>query len=210
MNIRKEFIKVKCERKDCPRYNDPCCKISSEIDRVTDYNDIDLFFIGMGGGWREEKLHFPFCGKSGSYMRSIIKYLWELGILFNIALSNTIRGHPKDAQGKDRPPTEEEEQHCRRYLVEDIEKIKPRVLVPTGGCSSTLLLGLPRNTTITSIRGREFEDEDGYKIVPTYHPSFLLRTYNTFDPKKQNEFDVKFINDIKKAISLTSQQSLFF
>jgi DNA polymerase len=198
----KEYLNFNCSV-DC-EYSSFCCQVPTEVIRHND-SQIDILIFGMGPGREEEREKRCFIGRSGKYMRSIIKYLWDhptVG-LFNLAISNNVRFRPVDEYDKDREPTKEEINRCIIHLKRDILALNPKVIVPVGKNASNTLLDL-KNAPMSNIRGVSYELEiDGMRriIVPTWHPSFLVRQYGKFDPSKNNFHDNQFISDITYAIN---------
>lgn len=165
-------------------------------------------FIGMGAG-KDEDINSnprnthrqPWCGRAGKYLRIVIKHLWDDGLEFNIALSNTVRCHPKDSKGKDRAPTTQEEKWCASLLTRDIESVRPKVLVPCGLSASKCIGNYPEDVTMGKIHGKVVS-HNGLTIISTYHASYLTRQYGTFKAQERNSFDLKVIADIRKAVEL--------
>lgn len=162
--------------------------------------------FGMGAGKDEERLRRCFVGRAGKYMRQIIKHLWDnVTGPFNLAISNNVRFHPMDPYGKDREPTREEIDYCIGYLENDIESLDPRVIIPVGINASRTFLTLDDNITMSRLRTMNFEMRIGTKvrqIKPTYHPSFLCRTYGSYKPEEENNFDAFFVNRIVSSLNL--------
>lgn len=167
-------------------------------------------FIGMGAG-KDEDINSnprninrqPWVGRAGKYLRSIVKYLWEESpAKFNIALTNTVRCHPKDDKGKDRAPTPTEEIICHAILSRDIESVRPLVLVPCGASATNSIVRDVSELTMGKLHGVILRSLFEISAIPTYHASFLTRQYGTFKPDEKNTFDNKVIADIIKALKL--------
>lgn len=209
MTINKEFIPCNCNKQDCP-YFSSCDMTSTEVIRHDGREGIDILIFGMGSGKEESKLKRCFVGRAGKYMRSIIQHMWNQSGVFNIALSNNVRFHPMDENGKDREPTVEEISRCLPFLEYDIINLQPRAIVPVGR-NATSTLQFIGDTAMGKLRGRPFEHSILYstvigrmvcstKIVPTWHPSYLCRSYGSFDPSKNNLYDNHFMSDIRLAL----------
>jgi len=208
--MKKEFIKVNCQKTHCRHYMTPCCQIPTEI-VYKDGDKVDIIFVGMGAGKTEEAKGRPFVGKAGKYLRDIIAYLWETtGVSFNIALSNTVRCHPKNSLGKDREPTNEELINCLHHLYEDCSFINPHVIVTCGKSSTHSLITRPADEGIGKVRGKKFYTNltasNYWPAIPTYHPSFLARNYGKFFPLSFNSYDYKTISDILTALKLAGKE----
>lgn len=171
-------------------------------------------FIGQGAG-KEEDINMnprntnraPFVGKSGRYLRQIISHMWNNGAAFNIALSNTVRCHPRNQYGKDREPTRQEEQHCRGWLNRDIALLNPSILITVGLSSTRSILEGLEEMTMGRIHGRLFRAGD-QPVIPTYHPSYLARSYGTFKPHENNAADNYVIGDIRRALQEAAEESV--
>jgi len=126
----------------------------------------DLMFIGEGPGFDEDQQGIPFVGKAGQLLTKIIHAI-ELN-REDVYITNIVKCRPP----RNRDPLPEEVAACWRYLEEQIRIIQPKVICTLGRHSSQTLL----NTTegISRLRGR-FHNLGGIKVMPTYHPAYLLR-----------------------------------
>ncbi len=132
-----------------------------------------LMFIGEGPGKDEDASGRPFVGRAGQLLTRIV----ENGLKLkreDVYIANVVKCRPTvDGLGKkDRPPEATEVTACSGYLRRQIELIRPEVIVTLGNPSTRFLL----NTTegITKLRGK-WHEYNGIAVMPTYHPSFLLR-----------------------------------
>jgi len=132
-----------------------------------------LMFIGEGPGKDEDASGRPFVGRAGQLLTRII----ENGLKLkreDVYIANVVkcRGGVDGLGKKDRPPEPTEVAACSGYLRRQIELIRPEVIVTLGNPSTRFLL----NTTegITKLRGK-WHEYNGIAVMPTYHPSFLLR-----------------------------------
>ena len=126
----------------------------------------DLMFIGEGPGYDEDQQGIPFVGKAGQLLTKIIHAI-QLN-REDVYITNIVKCRPP----RNRDPLPEEVAACWRYLEEQIRIIQPKVICTLGRHSSQTLL----NTTegISRLRGR-FHNLGGVKVMPTYHPAYLLR-----------------------------------
>lgn len=124
----KTFIDCNCTI-SCP-YSSTCCRVPTEVIRHEGRQGqgIDILIFGMGAGKDEERQKRCFVGRSGKYLRQIIKHIWDTREVFNLAISNNVRFHPMDANGKDREPTQEEIARCISLLKNDIKLLNPRAI----------------------------------------------------------------------------------
>ena len=128
----------------------------------------DLLFVGEGPGREEDLAGEPFVGRSGKLLDRL---MWEeLGLTrAECYIANVVKCRPPN----NRDPNPDEIEACRPYLAEQIEIIDPAVIVTLGNFATKLLL--ESNQGIRALRGHVFE-RGGAKLVPTYHPAFVLRS----------------------------------
>ena len=206
MDIVKKMIPCDCQNTRCKEFK-TCCFVATEVVRVTggDSDPVHLMFVGQGAGKDEDfnmnpknVLRQPFVGKAGAYLRNMIKFLWDEGILFNIAISNSVRFHPLDGNKKDRAPTQEELDDCIHILDRDIETVKPKALISLGMSTSNALAPETIGGAMGKIAGISCIYRN-IKTIPMYHPSFLTRCYGKFGADTKGEYHVKCVNILKKA-----------
>ena len=131
----------------------------------------DIMFIGEGPGEDEDAQGRPFVGKAGQLLTKMIEamgYRRE-----QVYIANVVKCRPP----KNRKPLPDEMKMCLPYLQQQVELIKPAILVGLGATALEGLLGKP--VGITRMRG-VWQDYKGIKLMPTFHPSYLLR-----DPSKK-------------------------
>lgn len=129
--------------------------------------DADLMFVGEGPGEQEDELGIPFVGRAGQLLDKIFKAA-DLSREKDMYITNIVKCRPPE----NRDPEKDEIEECKSYLYYQIELIKPKVIVPLGNYSMRFFL----DTTlgITKTRGT-INDWNGIKIIPMYHPSYVLR-----------------------------------
>lgn len=217
LTIDKEILSVNNDNicKHCPHLNDPCSRVSTVSVYTREDKDIDILIVGQGAG-KQEDINInvrntnrePFVGKAGKYLRDMISYLWNEHGPFNIAMSNNVRCHPVDNTGKDRVPTKEEITRCKHHLYNDIMMLKPKAILCVGkSASSTFLNDIYENVSVSKLRllakTWTCDDENFFKIGVTYHPSFLCRQYNRFDPNSKRVYDSRVLSDIKYILNFS-------
>jgi len=127
----------------------------------------DLLFIGEAPGATEDSSGKPFVGRSGELLTKMIENV--LGISrSDVYITNIVKCRPPNNQ----VPTPTQAHTCQPYLLKQIELIKPKLIVTLGVTAYHYLTG--DETSISKIRGT-LHMQDGYTIIPTYHPSYLLR-----------------------------------
>lgn len=154
-----------------------------------------LMFIGEGPGRTEDETGRPFVGRAGELLTRMI----EKGMNVprsEVYIANVVKCRPTvDGLGeKDRPPDASETTACSPFLIRQIELIQPEVIVTLGNPSTRFLL----NTTdgITKLRGVK-ADYRGIPVIPTYHPSYVLRNGGETSPLKKDVWQ-----DIKQVMVL--------
>ncbi len=127
-----------------------------------------LMLIGEAPGFYEDKQGEPFVGKAGQLLDRIFNSV-GLSRQKNIYICNTIKCRPPE----NRDPLPEEKAACRAFLDAQIEILKPRIILLCGKVALTSFI----NTTngITKMRGKWFEGPYGSRMMPIFHPSYLLR-----------------------------------
>lgn len=134
--------------------------------------DASLMFVGEAPGADEDQQGEPFVGKAGQLLTKIIQ---TMGLSRDhVYIANILKCRP-DTPGQsagNRKPTSAEMETCIPYLHEQIDLIKPQVLVALGGTAVEGLLG--KTVGIMKLRGT-WHTYRGIPLMPTYHPAYLLR-----------------------------------
>lgn len=146
------------------------CKLcSTRINTVFgDGNEnADIMFIGEGPGEEEDKSGFPFVGRSGQLLSAMLDKC--LGMTRDqVYIANIVKCRPPE----NRDPEPDEVLACIGYLTKQIDLVKPKVIVTLGRVASQTLLSTDER--IGKLRGRVHLLDD-IPVVPTWHPSYLLR-----------------------------------
>ena len=127
----------------------------------------DLLFIGEAPGATEDSSGKPFVGRSGELLTKMIENVLQIS-RSDVYITNIVKCRPPNNQ----VPTPTQAHTCQPYLLKQIELIKPKLIVTLGATAYHYLTG--DETGITKIRGT-LHKQKGYTIIPTYHPSYLLR-----------------------------------
>ena len=130
--------------------------------------DADLMFVGEAPGADEDEQGLAFVGRAGQLLTDIIEKGMKMSRA-DVYIANILMCRPPG----NRNPEPDEILSCQPFLEKKIELIRPRVLVGLGKFPSQWLLKTAE--PISRIRGR-VGDYNGIKVVPTYHPAYLLRT----------------------------------
>jgi len=147
----------------------------------------ELMFVGEAPGADEDAQGFPFVGRAGQLLTKIIE---SIGFKReDVYIGNINRCRPPG----NRTPTLQEAHTCRPFLQREIAVVRPKVIIVLGNTALHNLLDT--KVGITKLRG-EFQDYMGVKVMPTFHPAFLLR-----DPRKKREVweDMKKVRDYLKS-----------
>ena len=127
-----------------------------------------VLFIGEAPGADEDAQGVPFVGRAGRLLTDIIQKGMRLP-REEVAIANVLKCRPPG----NRDPLPAEKAACTPYLDRQIELIDPEVLIPLGRHAAQHLLRTDQS--MGRLRGR-VHDLGGRKVVPTYHPAYLLRT----------------------------------
>ena len=175
------FEQIHTEIGDCTR-----CPLHLERTHVvhTEGNrKARLMFVGEAPGADEDTQARPFVGRAGQLLTKIIE---AIGLKREqVLIGNVNRCRPPG----NRAPTTEEASTCKPYLLREIAIVQPEVIVVLGNTAMKNLLDTREG--ITRLRGR-FQEYKGIKVMPTFHPAYLLR-----DPSKKRETweDLKKVRD---------------
>ncbi len=132
-----------------------------------------LMLIGEGPGYDEDVQGRPFVGKAGQLLTKIIQSI-NLS-REEVYIANIIKCRPP----QNRNPEPDEIQNCHPFLMKQISVIQPKIICALGTFSAQTIL--KTGSKITALRGKLY-DLEGIKVIPTYHPAFLLR-----NPEKKRE-----------------------
>ena len=127
-----------------------------------------LVLVGEAPGFWEDKKGLPFVGKAGQLLDKIFECV-GLSRQKDIYICNTIKCRPPE----NRNPLPEEKEACKEYLEAQLEILKPKIILICG--SVALNSFLPDAGGITKVRGKWFDGKNGSKMMPIFHPSYLLR-----------------------------------
>jgi uracil-DNA glycosylase len=149
---------------DCTR-----CKLHKGRTKIvfgTGNPDAVLMFVGEGPGRDEDLSGEPFVGRAGKLLTDMIK---AMGLeREDVYIANVVKCRPPE----NRLPEKDEITTCSPFLMRQIDAIKPKVICTLGSCSAQTLLQTTQG--ISKFRGEWF-DFRGAKLMPTYHPAYLLR-----------------------------------
>jgi DNA polymerase len=172
---------IRADIGDCRRCE--LCSGRTKIAHSTGSFSADLMFVGEAPGADEDTQGEPFVGRAGQLLTKIIE---AIGIKREeVFIGNINRCRPPG----NRAPLPDETSACKPFLLREIAVVRPKVIVVLGNTAMKNLLDSKEG--ITKIRGI-FQDYYGLKVMPTFHPAYLLR-----DPSKKREVweDMKKVRD---------------
>jgi DNA polymerase len=142
--------------------------------------DADLLFVGEGPGEQEDLQGVPFVGRAGRLLTTLIQ---GIGLdRDSVYIANVVKCRPPG----NRDPLPLEIESCRPYLEAQVLFIDPKVVVTLGNFATKLLLDTKEG--ITNIRGREFPFGEHALLIPTLHPSAVLRNGGTALAQSRADF----------------------
>jgi uracil-DNA glycosylase family 4 len=140
-----------------------------------------IVFVGEAPGADEDEQGLPFVGRAGQLLTNIIK---AMGLARkDVYICNILKCRPPG----NRNPLPDEIRLCEPFLKQQLRRISPQIICALGSFAAKTLL--KTETPITALRGR-FQTYEGIKLMPTYHPAYLLRNPSA---KKQVWEDVQLI-----------------
>ncbi|MDD4357443.1 MAG: uracil-DNA glycosylase [Smithellaceae bacterium] len=140
-----------------------------------------IVFVGEAPGADEDEQGLPFVGRAGQLLTNIIK---AMGLeRKDVYICNILKCRPPG----NRNPLPDEIRLCEPFLRQQLRLIAPQVICALGSFAAKTLL--QTETPISALRGR-FHMYEGIKLMPTYHPAYLLRNPQA---KKQVWEDVQII-----------------
>lgn len=170
---------IRTELGDCRR-----CKLADRRKKIVfgaGDTDARLVFIGEGPGYDEDQQGEPFVGAAGQLLTKIIQ---AINLDRNqVYICNVIKCRPPG----NRNPEPDEIETCFPFLQRQLASIRPDFIVALGAFAAQTLL--QTTTPISKLRGR-FHDYQGIKVLPTYHPAYLLRNE---DKKRDVWEDMKML-----------------
>ena len=131
--------------------------------------DSKIMVIGEAPAADEDRQGIPFVGAHGQLLDKILACI-NLARTDNVYISNILNWRPPG----NRTPTKEEIEIATPFILKHIELIKPDYLILCGGIAAQSIL--KSKESISRLRGKIHELDNGIKAIATYHPTFLLRT----------------------------------
>ena len=145
----------------------------------------ELMFVGEGPGATEDSTGRPFVGRAGELLTRMIENVLLIP-RSKVYIANIVKCRPPG----NRVPTPSEALTCRPYLLKQIELIRPRIVVSLGATAYRYLCN--DQSPISRVRGHPVQME-GYTLIPTFHPSYLLRNPSA---KKEAFYDLLKVKEL--------------
>jgi len=186
LSVHTTLEEIKKEIGTCTRCG--LCEERTQVVHSIGDPNARLMFIGEAPGADEDAKGEPFVGRAGQLLTRIID---AMGFQReDVFIGNINRCRPPG----NRAPKIDEADQCRPFLLREIEIVKPEVIVVLGNTACQNLLNTKEG--ITKLRGN-FQDYFGVKVMPTFHPAYLLR-----DPSKK-----KLVwDDMKQVMELLNSE----
>ena len=144
--------------------------------------EAELMFVGEAPGRDEDLQGRPFVGRAGQLLTKILG-----AMKFNredVYITNVVKCRPPN----NRNPNKEEIETCKNYLLEQIEMIKPRAIVALGRVATDSFVH--SSLGMTALRGN-FHEFNDTQVMPTFHPSYIIRNEGNKSIKKMVWEDMK-------------------
>jgi DNA polymerase len=144
------------------------CKTRTQTVFMDGEGSSGVLFVGEAPGADEDRTGVPFVGRAGQLLTDIITK--GMGLPRSaVRIANVLKCRPPE----NREPTGPEKETCTPWLDRQIELTAPKVIVPLGRHAAMHMLKVV--ASMGTMRGRVHE-RDGQKIIPTFHPAYLLRS----------------------------------
>jgi DNA polymerase len=177
--------KIRLDIGDCKR-----CRLCEQRNKIvfgSGNEQSPLVFVGEGPGADEDAQGLPFVGRAGQLLTQMIEgTAAKEGIPIkraDVYICNVVKCRPPE----NRTPQPDEMEICGQFLFRQLGVIRPKAIVALGGTAAKALLGTKEG--ITRLRGNWHKWHDT-QLMPTYHPSFLLRPYSQ-NAKRETWEDLK-------------------
>jgi DNA polymerase len=165
LNTKGRISEIAAEVRSCSK-----CRLSDEATRGVPGEgnpDAEAIILGEGPGREEDEQGRPFVGRGGQKLDEIMRSASVSRE--SVFITNVVKHRPPD----NRNPRSDEVQACRPFLEAQISAIDPSIILTLGNTATREILDTREG--ITSIRGEFFSWRDGVRVLPTFHPSYLLR-----------------------------------
>lgn len=152
-----------------------------------------MMIIGEAPGKNEDETGIPFVGRAGKLLDKIL-HSQNITRENDVYICNMVKSRPPE----NRVPTPHEIAMCKEYLDAQIDIVRPQIILLVGSTSAHSILGI--KTPISKIRGQWFDGPYGSKMMPIFHPSYLLRYEHKKDAGSPMDLMNQDIVNIRKAL----------
>ena len=187
-----ETVKESCQScRDCE-----LCKTRINVVFSDGIPNNKLVLVGEAPGYWEDQMGKPFVGKAGQLLDKIFACV-GLSREKDVYICNTIKCRPPE----NRNPLPEEKLACKKYLDKQLEILQPKIILICGSVALNSLL--PEQKSITRARGKWFAGPHFSKMMPIFHPSYLLRndSREKGSPKWLTWQDIKEVKKVYDALN---------
>ena len=157
--------------------------------------DAKIVIIGEAPGRNEDETGKPFVGRAGKLLDEL--FLSQgLTREKDLYICNTVKCRPPE----NRVPTDVEKAKCERFLCGQLDILKPKIIVLCGATALKTFLG--NKVKISEVRGKWFDYQSETKVMPVFHPSYLLRnpSLKESSPKWLMLEDIKEIKKVYDSL----------
>ena len=160
-----ELEALKARRGDCRRCR--LCEQRRNIVFGAGDPKARLVLVGEGPGAEEDRTGHPFVGAAGQLLEKILA---AMGLTRQqVYICNVVKCRPP----QNRTPEADEMATCGRFLAEQLKILNPRHIICLGATAAQYLLNT--KLSVSKLRGRIHDHPSGVRVLPTYHPAYLLR-----------------------------------
>ncbi|MBN8659960.1 MAG: Uracil DNA glycosylase superfamily protein [bacterium ADurb.Bin425] len=169
------------------------CETRSNVVFSRGNSKAKLMIIGEGPGQKEDETGLPFVGKAGQLLDKILE-AGQISKDEEVYICNVVKCRPP----QNRVPTQDEADACRKYLLAQIDFLKPKLILLAGSTAVQHILKV--KDPISRIRGKWFNYSSGAKVMPIFHPSYLLRNESR-EPGSPKWHMWQDIKEVRKTLS---------
>jgi len=195
MNKTETYLTLRSTALQCPR-----CRLAQTRTQVVFGEgalDALVMLVGQGPGRVEDQTGRPFVGPAG---RLLDQALEAVGLVrSDLYVTNVIKCWAFQSVGgrrQDRPPTAAERKACAIWLTQEIQIVKPRIIVCLGAPAAQAFLG--GRFKMTTDRGRWYPTPEGRWVIATYHPAYILRLKSLDAVAYEKTWQV-FVDDLRQV-----------
>ena len=158
-----------------------------------------LMIIGDGPGQPEDACGLPFVGRAGQLLDKILAS-GNIDREKETYICSVVKCRPAG----NRVPTDDEAAACRPYLEAQIEFVKPRLILLAGATAVQHVLKV--KDPISRIRGKWFDYQNNARVMPVFHPSYLLR-HASREPGSPKWLMWQDIKEVRRLLDLFNEQT---